>query len=98
MASVGCRNALDNNPNIFLSSFLYLFILFPSDNLQTCTKYLREFFLIFIYFIRPENLFFRTFIIRRHFGRCLPNGFAVGGEFLAPVIIDVIVPVGSICG
>jgi hypothetical protein len=77
---VGCRNALNNNPNIFLSNFLYLFILFLSDNFQTCTKYLQEIFLIFIYFIKPENLFFKAFFIRRHFGRCLPNGFAAGGE------------------
>jgi hypothetical protein len=96
--SVGCRNALNNNPNTFPSDFPYLFILFCSDILQICTKYPSECFLIFPYYIGPENLFFRSFIIRRHFGRCLPNGFAAGGEFLAPVITDVIVPVGSICG
>jgi hypothetical protein len=53
--SVGCRNALNINPNTFLSFFLYLFILFRSDILQICTNYASEFFLNFLYYIGPEN-------------------------------------------
>jgi hypothetical protein len=54
-ATVGCMNALNINPNTFLSFFLYLFILFRSYILQTCTNYASDFFLNFFYFIGPEN-------------------------------------------
>jgi hypothetical protein len=58
---VGCRNALNINPNIFLSHFYNIFIILFSDILQTYTKYHPEFFQIFYYCTRPENLLFRSY-------------------------------------
>jgi hypothetical protein len=79
--------------------FLYAYIFLCSHIFQTCTKFF--FFLKFSLFLfeltNVKKYFLVMFFSRWHFGTCLPNALAVGGKYLAPIIIDVIVPVGSIC-
>jgi hypothetical protein len=77
-----CTYALDKNPNLFPKSFSLCIYLFLLSYFSLVYKvFFKNFPCILFKPTDEKNYFLVVFFSRWHFGMCLPNTLAAGGEF-----------------